>query len=151
LRALVEIRIGVLNEKVATFKKSGHNLRFPFFRLKLNCLPLKEKGMIIANEELALQVIKQSINELLPESTILLFGSRARRDHSNESDFDLMVITNESHTAKEIRQIKSTLRKKLADKKIPADIFIQSKTEADINKAINGHIVRQVFKEGILV
>lgn len=107
--------------------------------------------MIIANEELALQVIKKSITELLPESTILLFGSRARRDHSNESDFDLMVITNESHTVKEIRKIKSILRKKLAVNKIPADIFIQSKIEADINKAINGHIVRQVFEEGILV
>ena len=49
--------------------------------------------MIISNEELALEVIKKSVNELLPESTILLFGSRARRDHSNESDFDLMIIT----------------------------------------------------------
>ncbi len=107
--------------------------------------------MIIANEELALQVIKASVNELLPESIILLFGSRARRDHSNESDFDLMIITSESHNNKEIRLIKSILRKKLAINKIPADIFIQSKAEADINKEINGHIVRQVFKEGILV
>ncbi len=107
--------------------------------------------MIILNEELALQVIKTSVAELLPESTILLFGSRARRDHSNESDFDFMIITPESHDEKEIRQIKSFLRKKLATNKIPADIIIQSKAEADINNEIIGHIVHQVFKEGIVV
>ena len=49
--------------------------------------------MIIANETVALKVIKESVNELLPESSILLFGSRARHDNTDESDYDLMIIT----------------------------------------------------------
>ncbi len=107
--------------------------------------------MIIASEKIAKKVIKQSVAELLPNSSILLFGSRARHDNTAESDFDLMIITRDIHDSKELRVCKSLIRRKLAQNKIPADIIIQSEAEVNINKEIIGHIVRQILKEGVLL
>jgi len=105
--------------------------------------------MIIGNQTIALKIIRESVNELLPESSIFLFGSRARRDHSEESDYDLMIVTENAQNSKERRLVKALIRKKLAKNKIPADIIIQTKAEVELNKKITGHIVRQVLKEGI--
>jgi predicted nucleotidyltransferase len=110
---------------------------------------LKEKLMVIANQTDALRIIRDSVNEFLPECSILLFGSRARRDYSEDSDFDLMIVTETAHETKELRLLKAMIRRKLARNRIPADIIIQSKSEIEINRKIAGHIVRQVLKEGI--
>lgn len=105
--------------------------------------------MIVADETFAFKVIKESVNELLPESLILLFGSRARHDHTEDSDYDLMIITKDFHDYKQVRLFKSMIRKELAHNHIPADIIIQSKDEVESKKKITGHIIRQVLKEGI--
>jgi predicted nucleotidyltransferase len=105
--------------------------------------------MTIANENVAFNIIKESVNELLPGSSILLFGSRARRDNTEDSDYDLMIITTDFQDNKEARIFKAIIRRKLAHNKIPADIIIQSQAEVELNKKITGHIVRQVLKEGI--
>jgi uncharacterized protein len=105
--------------------------------------------MIIANETVAFKIIKQSVKELLPESSIMLFGSRARHDNTEDSDYDLMIITKDLYDNKDVRLLKAMIRKKLAQNKIPADIIIQSKAEIEINKKITGHIVRQILSEGI--
>jgi predicted nucleotidyltransferase len=107
--------------------------------------------MVIANESIAIKVIKESVNELLPESSILLFGSRARRDHTEESDYDLMIITKDDHEIKELRLCKSLIRKKLAKNSIPADIIIQSAAEVERKKEYLGHIIRQALKEGVRI
>jgi len=105
--------------------------------------------MIVANQTDALRIIKDSVTEFLPESEILLFGSRARKDFSDDSDFDLMIVTNLVYKTRDLRLLKATIRKRLAQNRIPADIIIQSRTELEINKNITGHIVKQVLKEGI--
>ncbi len=105
--------------------------------------------MVIQDQKEAYKIIKDSVNELLPDSSILLFGSRARHDNAQESDFDLMIITSDNHEPKELRYYKALIRKKLAQKRIPADIIIQSKAEVELKKKITGHIVRQVLREGI--
>jgi hypothetical protein len=110
---------------------------------------LKENKMIVEEEAAALKIIKESVNELLPESSILLFGSRARHDNTADSDYDLLIITKDVHDNKEIRLFNASIRKKLAQNRIPADIIIQSKSEVEINKEIIGHIVRQVLLEGV--
>ncbi len=105
--------------------------------------------MVIANQTTALEIIKESVNELLPGSSILLFGSRARFNHSEESDYDLMIVTEIAQDSKERRILKALIRKRLAQNKIPADIIIQNKAEVEYNKKITGHIIRQILKEGI--
>jgi predicted nucleotidyltransferase len=79
----------------------------------------------------------------------LLFGSRARHEHTDDSDYDLMIITKDFHDQKQVRFYKSLIRKKLAHNHIPVDIIIQSKAEVESKSKITGHIVRQALKEGI--
>lgn len=112
-------------------------------------LSLKEKTMIVASRNDAVKIIRDSVNELLPDCSIVLFGSRARLDYTEDSDYDLMIVTENAYESKELRLLKAMIRRKLARNRIPADIIIQSKAELEINKKITGHIVRQVLKEGI--
>lgn len=105
--------------------------------------------MLIANQTDAVKIIRESVNEFLPNSSIFLFGSRSRHDYTEDSDYDLMVVTENAHENKELRLLKAMIRRKLARNRIPADIIIQSKAEVEFNQKITGHIVRQVLKEGI--
>jgi len=87
----------------------------------------------------------------LPESKVLLFGSRARKDFNPESDYDFLVITPAPIAIREKRILKSIIRKELAQFKIPADILIQSEEEVNSKKEITGHILKQVLKEGVVL
>lgn len=109
------------------------------------------KNMIPPDRNNSLQIIKNSTSELLPDSRIILFGSQARQDNSENSDYDFMIITKNSFDIQQKRFYQSLLRKKLASYKIPADIFIQSEEEVKIKKNITGHIVREILKEGIAI
>jgi predicted nucleotidyltransferase len=105
--------------------------------------------MQVANQIDAVKIIRESVNEFLPDSSIFLFGSRTRRDNTDDSDYDLMVVTEVAYEKKELRLLKAMIRRKLARNRIPADIIVQSKAELELNKKATGHIVRQVLKEGI--
>ena len=107
--------------------------------------------MLIASQDIAFKIIRESVNEIFPDGSIFLFGSRVRLDFSEDSDYDLMVVTEKAYESKELRLLKAMIRKKLAHNRIPADIIIQSKAELESNKKVTGHIVRQVLKEGILL
>lgn len=107
--------------------------------------------MINKNSIACQRIIKRSVKELLPESRIVLFGSRARRDNSITSDYDFLIITKESLDVLEKRFLKASLRKKLAGFKIPADILIESEQEISLKKDLNGHIVKTALSEGVTI
>ena len=107
--------------------------------------------MINNNINEVIEIIKNSANDLLPDSRILLFGSRARQENSKDSDYDFMIITKDTLDIKHKRLLQSQLRKKLARHKIPADILIQSEEEIKVKKEITGHIVREIINEGIAI
>lgn len=50
------------------------------------------------NREEILKVIKEKIIGILPDARIMLFGSRARGDWHEESDWDVLVLTNQEVT-----------------------------------------------------
>lgn len=110
---------------------------------------LKEK--MINNKKETYGIIKNFANELFPDCRILLFGSRARPDYSDSSDYDFLIITKETIDIHKKRFYKSLLRKKLAKHKIPADILIQSESELQVKKRITGHIIREIINEGISI
>jgi predicted nucleotidyltransferase len=105
--------------------------------------------MMVNNNSRSLSIIKNTANKILPDCKILLFGSRARKDSTNDSDFDFLVITKETFDIRKKRALKSIMRKELARFKIPADILIQSEDEINFKKEITGHILKQVLKEGV--
>jgi predicted nucleotidyltransferase len=106
---------------------------------------------MINNNSDTLSIIKEIASRIIPNSKILLFGSRARRDNSNDSDYDFLIITKDTIDIRKKRTLKSLLRKELARFKIPADILIQSEDEINSKKQITGHILKQVLLEGVVL
>ena len=106
---------------------------------------------MVNNNKDTLNIIRKSTKGILPDSKILLFGSRARKDNSIDSDYDFLVITKKSVDIHQKRLYKSQLRKELAKYKIPADILIQSEAEVEVKKEITGHIIKEILKEGISI
>ncbi|MBA7497351.1 hypothetical protein ES704_00079 [subsurface metagenome] len=80
---------------------------------------------------------------------IILFGSRARGDSSEKSDYDFMIIMKNKLIAREKIKLSSLLRKKLAKKGIDADLVIKSKDELNYYRTKIGSVVREALKEGI--
>ena len=104
---------------------------------------------MVNNNLSSLSIIKDTASKILPDCRIILFGSRARKDNTIDSDYDFLVITKKSIDIRKKRTLKSIMRKELAKFKIPADILIESEDEINSKKEITGHILKQVLKEGV--
>lgn len=103
------------------------------------------------NNKEAINIIRTTCESVFPDCRVLLFGSRARSDFSDYSDYDFLIVTKNTLDIQQKRSYKSLLRKRLATHKIPADILIQSEQELDIKERITGHIVREILKEGVAI
>jgi len=106
---------------------------------------------MINNNLNTLSIIRETANKIIPNSKIVLFGSRARRDNSSDSDYDFLIITQETIDIRKKRTLQSIIRKELAFLKIPADILIQSEEEINSKIEITSHILKQVIKEGVFI
>ncbi|HOT45823.1 MAG TPA: nucleotidyltransferase domain-containing protein [Spirochaetota bacterium] len=95
--------------------------------------------------------IKQTVAFFSPDNEIILFGSRARNDHTETSDYDIMVIIPGSISIEEKIKLSGMITRALAKKKISADVLIESREEIDIKKALPGTIVREAVREGIRI
>ncbi|TAL71236.1 MAG: nucleotidyltransferase domain-containing protein [Bacteroidetes bacterium] len=103
-----------------------------------------------SNKEI-IEIIKQTSREYLPDAEVFLFGSRARKNASSDSDYDILLITNVELLPKDKLPIRTKIRKSLLTIGIRSDILIQSKTEVEIKKNLPGHIVRKILREAILL
>jgi predicted nucleotidyltransferase len=94
--------------------------------------------------------IKSLVNSFLPNAQVLLFGSRARGEFSSDSDYDLLIVTNETFAPRVKMNWESKIRKALVNKlNLPFDIIIQSKKEVSEKKDLSGHIVYYAMKEAV--
>ena len=98
-----------------------------------------------------LELIKVTACKYLPDAEVLLFGSRARKDASLESDFDILVVTNLDLTPKQKLPLKTSIRKDLLKEGIRSDILIQSRKEVKKKRKLPGHIIKNILKEAILL
>ena len=96
-------------------------------------------------------IIKNTSHEYLPDAEVFLFGSRARKNASSDSDYDILLITNTELLPKDKFSIRTKIRKLLLTVGIRSDILIQSKSEVEIKKNLPGHIVRKILSEAILL
>ncbi len=106
---------------------------------------------MVNNNSNSLSIIREIVARFLPGCKILLFGSRARKDNDLDSDYDFLIISRETFDIHKKRTLQSMMRKELARFKIPADILIQSEEEIYTKKEINGHILKQVIREGVIL
>ena len=95
--------------------------------------------------------IKKIISNFLPESEVILFGSRARGDHQPNSDYDILVISKNSLDNHQRLHFQALIRRSLAREDILADIVIHSLNSIEEKSNLPGHIVRSALNEGVRV
>ena len=94
--------------------------------------------------------IKSMVNSFLPNAQVLLFGSRARGDSAIDSDYDLLIITQDTFTPRVKMNWESQIRKALVNElNMPFDVIIQSEKEVSEKKNLSGHIVYYAIKEAV--
>ncbi len=54
------------------------------------------RSNVLNEKRQAIKIIKRLVNEHLPGCQILLFGSRASGHDARDSDYDLLIITEET-------------------------------------------------------
>jgi predicted nucleotidyltransferase len=100
--------------------------------------------------------IKKIINQVFEErgikvERIILFGSRARGDFKENSDWDLLIIVEEKLSRDERVEILHLIRRKLADEFIPSDVIIKSREEVEERQKVIGSVIKSAMEEGILL
>ena len=94
------------------------------------------------------RMLKETLRNLNYEK-IILFGSRARKDFSEESDYDILIILQDSISIKKKMRLSAKLRREIAKMGIDADIIIKSREEVEYYENKIGNIVRSALREGV--
>lgn len=86
---------------------------------------------------------------MLPGAQVLLFGSHARGEATAESDYDILVITDEPLEGKAKLTLRTQIRKLLLDRGIRCDVLLQSRQEVERKKELPGHVIRVALREAV--
>jgi len=97
------------------------------------------------------EVIKAIVRKHIPDSDILLFGSRSRNEAHPDSDYDILIKTKKQFRVNEKITLKTMIRKELLNHGIRTDILIQSDNEIMKYRKLPGHIIRNLMKDAILL
>ena len=102
---------------------------------------VEKKAVNIIREEFAKRGLKVF--------KIILFGSRAKGEAKEDSDWDFLIIVSKKLNFNEKWSIIDNIKVKLAQLKLPNDIFIKSSAEVEESKEDVGRITYYAIKEGI--
>jgi predicted nucleotidyltransferase len=98
----------------------------------------------------AIKTIEEAIGSKgLKVKKIMLFGSRARGNPREDSDWDFFVIVDKKLGFNEKWDVIDEIKIKLAKLKIPNDIILKSEDEVEESKDDIGRITYYALKEGI--
>lgn len=101
-------------------------------------------------KEIIKSVIERVCKDFDVESKrIVLFGSRARGDQEESSDWDILVVIDRDLSLEVRRKITHLIRKELAQHLIDCDILIRSEFEVEKKKDETGSVIKTVLREGI--
>ena len=103
----------------------------------------------LESEEQALNLLVNRLVDALDPQMIWLFGSRARRDNRNDSDFDLLVVAkqNGSFGSDDYDLVHSTI----SDLWIGADVIPCDLDVFNVSLDLKTSFVRRIVDEGRLV
>ena len=94
------------------------------------------------------QLIRSSINAIDPSADVILYGSRARGDENQDSDWDLLILTNYPVN----QMIERNFRNEIYDLELetgePFSVFIYSKNEWQTKQRITP-FYQNVLQEGV--
>lgn len=114
--------------------------------MKIKEIEIKNNIEIHFIKEYILRTIKD-----LGASThkIILFGSRARKDFTSLSDYDVLIITDKPFEITKKMSVSKNIRQYLACSGIDVDVIIKSDNEVEFLKDKPGSLVRNALKEGV--
>ena len=96
--------------------------------------------------------IMNSLDEMgISVENIILFGSRARGDYDEDSDYDILIVTKETFPFKEKMRIANKANGITAKMLIPCDIIIKSIDEIEYFRDKIGSVTREALREGIVL
>lgn len=105
------------------------------------------------NQKLIIQSIKDSIDSSgIGTYELFLFGSSANNNYTEDSDIDLLIVSEKNLIYNEKLNLKTNIYETLHKKKIfiyPIDMIIKSKKEYDLEKGFIGMLSHTVSQEGI--
>lgn len=102
--------------------------------------------------ELIENIVRKILNENdLTVLRIILFGSRARGDFDEKSDWDVLVVIDRELAFPEKHSLITKIQRELAQKKIPNDIIIKSESQFREMKDLPGNISFYAEREGLVV
>lgn len=100
--------------------------------------------------DIAVRVIKEEFEKRgLRIDRMMLFGSRARGDFKEDSDWDFLVVVDKTLSFHEKWDIIDEIKKRLAKDFIPNDIIIKSLQEIEEEGEDVGKITYEILREGI--
>lgn len=106
------------------------------------------------NEELMKikEIIQKEVEKVgLKLEKIILFGSRARSDYREDSDWDIMVIIEGEFTREKGKYLLGEIYKQLAKFEESYEIVIKKKTEFEGMKKVIGSLSYEANREGIVL
>ncbi|MBN1506257.1 MAG: nucleotidyltransferase domain-containing protein [Sedimentisphaerales bacterium] len=104
--------------------------------------------MVTISDELIDRMAQRIVREVDPEK-IVLFGSWARGEASEQSDVDLLVVEREPFGPNRSRRQEAVrIWQCLYEFRVPKDILVYSIDELDRWKGSSYHVVGRALKEG---
>ena len=94
--------------------------------------------------------LKGHVNSVLPGSRVVLFGSRSRGTARNDSDVDILVISENEYKPQEKINLESAINKILVKAyHLPFDVLLYSKSEIERRKAEKSLVIYHALHEGL--
>ena len=106
---------------------------------------------IMQSDEHITKIIKETARYYFSDADVLLFGSRAKKNANEKSDYDVLIIIDQLLTPQSKTPLRTQIRKDLLKHDIRSDILIQSRTEVEKKKKLPGHLIRNIMREAILL
>jgi len=104
--------------------------------------------MVSISQELIDQMARRIVAEVDPEK-VVLFGSWARGEASEQSDVDFLVVEREPFGANRSRHEEAVrIWQCLSEFRVPTDILVYSLDELDQWKDSTYHVIGRALREG---
>ena len=108
------------------------------------------------NKDYILNIAKQIIAEEIEKAgfkaeAIYLFGSRARGDYNEDSDWDFYVVIDKAINFSTKKHVRGRIALRFAELHILSDIIIQSFDIVNERKNKPGYLTYYALKEGLAV
>ena len=124
-------------------KKSIEKIQNMNYNIKRN-IDSKENCMSDNIKRILLNALKN-----IQYNQIILFGSRAKGNNREDSDYDILVIVNNSFSMDEIRKIECDIRKKMATHLIDVDVLVRTEKMISKYENVSGTVIHEAMKEGV--